>query len=60
MMCTGCENRVQNVVSKIENIESVDANYEDGTVTIKTKGYIELNKVKKTIENLDYEVIEEK
>ena len=37
MVCTGCENRVKNVLSDIEGIEKVEANHENGTVYIETK-----------------------
>ena len=58
MMCQGCENRVQNVVSQIENVESVKANHQEGKVTIKTKGEVDIKQIKNTIEELDYKVEE--
>ena len=36
MSCTGCENRVENILKNIENVESVNANYNNGIVEIET------------------------
>lgn len=58
MMCAGCEKRVENVVSKIENIQSVKADHENGKVTIQVNGIADIKKIKSAIEDLDYKVIE--
>ena len=43
MSCTGCENRVENVLKNIENVESVNANYNTGIVEIETNDIKNLN-----------------
>lgn len=54
MMCTGCENRIQNAVSEIKGVESVKANHENGTVEI--KGTADINEIKQAIEDIGFEV----
>ena len=56
MMCNGCENRVQNVVKQIEGVEEVLANYQNGTVTIKSNEDIDKKIITETIEDIGYEV----
>ena len=56
MMCAGCEKRVQNVVSNIENVVDVKADHEKGTVTIKSNENVNVDEIKSAIRDLDYEV----
>lgn len=56
MMCSGCEKRVQNVVSSIENVQEVKADHEKGTVTIKVDENANIDAIKSAIRDLDYEV----
>ena len=60
MSCTGCENRVENVLKNIENVESVNANYNTGIVEIGTNDIKNLNidVIKETLENLGYDILE--
>jgi heavy metal transport/detoxification protein len=60
MSCTGCENRVENVLKNIENVESVNANYNTGIVEIGTNNIKDLNIdiIKKTLEDLGYDILE--
>ena len=60
MSCTGCENRVENVLKNIENVESVNANYNTGIVEIGTNDIKNLNidVIKETLEDLDYDILE--
>lgn len=60
MSCTGCENRVENVLKNIENVESVNANYNTGIVEIKTNDIKDLNidVIKETLEDLGYDILE--
>ena len=60
MSCTGCENRVENVLKTIENVESVNANYNTGIVEIETNNIKDLNIdiIKKTLEDLGYDILE--
>lgn len=60
MSCTGCENRVENVLKNIENIESVNANYNTGIVEIKTNNIKDkdIDIIKETLEDLGYDILE--
>jgi heavy metal transport/detoxification protein len=60
MSCTGCENRVENVLKNIENVESVNANYNTGIVEIETNDIKDLNidVIKETLEDLGYDILE--
>ena len=60
MSCTGCENRVENILKNIENIESVNANYNTGIVEIGTNDIKNLNidVIKETLEDLGYDILE--
>ena len=60
MSCTGCENRVENVLRNIENVESVNANYNTGIVEIGTNDIKNLNidVIKETLEDLGYDILE--
>ena len=60
MSCTGCENRVENVLKNIENIESVNANYNTGIVEIGTNDIknLDINVIKETLEDLGYDILE--
>ena len=57
MMCEGCENRVQNVVKKIEGVENVKADHNTGKVTITLSKNIEKEAITEAIEDLGYEVV---
>jgi len=60
MSCTGCENRVENVLKNIENVESVNANYNTGIVEIETNNIknLDINVIKETLEDLGYDILE--
>ena len=60
MSCTGCENRVENILKNIENVESVNANYNTGIVEIETNDIKDLNidVIKETLEDLGYDILE--
>ncbi len=58
MMCSGCENRIQNALTTVDGVESVIANHENGTVTIKAKDDINESVLKETIEDLGFDVKE--
>lgn len=52
--CAGCENRIQNVVSEIFGIESVRASHENGTVKVVLNSDVDINIIKKKIEDLGF------
>ena len=58
MHCSGCENRIKNVISNIDGVKEVEANHETGIVKIVSKKEINIEEVKDKIENLDFKVEE--
>lgn len=56
MMCSGCENRIQNAVKSMPNVSDVIASYTDATV--KVIGEYDIEAVKEKINDLGFEVIE--
>lgn len=60
MSCTGCENRVENVLKNIKNVESVNANYNTGIVEIETNDIkdLDIDMIKETLEDLGYDILE--
>ena len=58
MMCSGCENRVQNSLKTIDGVAEVVANHINGTVTVKLNKEIDRNIIKEKIEDIGYEVKE--
>ena len=59
MMCVNCENRVKNVLKNIDEIENVFANHITGEVTIMAKDNLSSVNIKKTLEDIGYEVVGE-
>lgn len=58
MVCGGCEKRVVNAVSTIDGVKEVIANYNDGTVIVKSDKKISEDIIKEKIEDLGFEVEE--
>lgn len=60
MSCTGCENRVENILKNIKNVESVNANYNTGIVEIETNDIkdLDIDIIRETLEDLDYDILE--
>ena len=60
MSCTGCENRVENILKNIEDVESVNANYNTGIVEIGTNNIkdLDIDIIKETLEDLGYDILE--
>lgn len=60
MSCIGCENRVENVLKNIENVESVNANYNTGIVEIETNNIkdLDIDMIKEILEDLSYDILE--
>ena len=56
MMCSGCENRIQNALNQIEGVTNVVASYTNKTVKVTTNGSVTENTLKEAIEDLGYEV----
>ena len=60
MSCTGCENRVENILKNIKNVKSVNANYNTGIVEIETNDIkdLDIDIIKETLEDLGYDILE--
>ncbi len=56
MMCTGCENRVQNAVKTIDGVEGVIANHNDGTVKVTLNKDVDQKVIEEKLEDIGYEV----
>lgn len=59
MECTGCENRVQNVLKTIPEIVDVKADHETGIVKIVASSDIPKDVIKSKIDDIGFEVVEE-
>lgn len=58
MMCSGCENRVQNALKEIEGVENVVANHEEGTVKVTLVSDVDVTVLNETIEDLGFDIKE--
>ncbi len=59
MVCNGCENRIKNVLKKVDGIDEVFADYKKEIVTIKTNLEIDKKVIYEKIEDLGFEVQKE-
>ena len=59
MKCSGCENRIMNVLKSIDGVKTVSANHEKGTVEITLLKEINSNILKEKIETLGFSVVGE-
>lgn len=59
MMCTGCENRVQNAIRLLAGVEEVVANHKDGTIKVVAGENATFEMLKEAIEDLGFDVVEE-
>ena len=59
MMCVNCENRVKNVLKNIDEVENVFANHIRREVIIMAKDNLPRVNIKKTLEDIGYEVVGE-
>ena len=58
MVCGGCEKRVINALSEISPITKIEADHQEGKVTLWAEGEVNLDKVKERIVDLGFEVEE--
>ena len=58
MHCGGCEKRIQNAVSDIDGVESVEAHFEAGTVKVVLNKDVDMKVIAETIEDIGFEVKE--
>ncbi len=59
MVCSGCENRVQNALSNLEFVKKVVADHKTNTVKIMFDQEGLEKEIKETIEDLGFDVVEE-
>ncbi len=59
MVCSGCENRVQNALSNLESVKKVVADHKTNTVKIMLDQEGLEKEIKETIEDLGFDVVEE-
>ncbi len=57
--CTGCENRIVNSLNMVDGIQEVVASHVDGSVVVKMDDAVDINSIKKHIDDLGFEVREE-
>ena len=58
MMCSGCENRVENSLKSIDGVTDVVASHTNKTVIVKTNGNVSKETLKEVVEDIGYEVKE--
>ena len=58
MMCSGCENRVQNALKEFDGVEDVKASHTDKKVKVILNQDVSEDLLKEKIEDLGYEVKE--
>lgn len=58
MMCSGCENRIQNALKSIDGVKNVIAAHTSKEVKVTVQENFEENIIKERIEELGFEVIE--
>lgn len=56
MMCSGCENRVQNALKTVEGVKEVVANHTTGIVRVTSNDEVSEISIKEKIEDIGYEV----
>ena len=59
MVCSGCENRVQNALKNIKGVEKVIANHINGTVTVTSSDEVEEKSLKEKIEDIGFKLKED-
>lgn len=57
MVCGGCENRVKNALSTIDGVESVEASFETGIVTVTTNKELDKSLLEDKIDDIGFEVV---
>ena len=55
MSCSHCAKRVEDALEKLDNVKKVKVNLQEEKGVITYKDNIDIEKVKKVIENLDYQ-----
>ncbi len=57
MACKACENRIQNVLQNIQEVEEVSADYKTGLVIVTLNKEISVNLIKEKLEDIGYNII---
>ncbi len=59
MVCSGCENRIQNALKTVEGVEDAIANHTNGIVTVTLKNEIPENIIKEKLSDIGFKVRED-
>lgn len=59
MVCEGCENRVKNALSTIDGVQSVEASYKTGEVTVTSNEEVPKTTLEEKIDDIGFEVVKE-
>ncbi len=59
MVCEGCENRVKNALSTMDGIESIEASYKTGIVTVISNKEMKRSVIEEKIDDLGFEIVRE-
>lgn len=57
MVCGGCENRVKNALFTINGVESVEASFKTGIVTVTTNKELDKSLLEDKIDDIGFEVV---
>lgn len=58
MVCSSCENRIQNFVKNKYNIDDICANHKDGTLTITFRENLDVKQLKNDIKDIGFSITE--
>lgn len=53
MTCSGCKRTIENLLKTVEGVTQVEANVEQGTVSVTTDKDVPLAELKKALEDFD-------
>ena len=56
MVCGGCENRVKNALSQIEEIKSVEADFKTGIVKVNADEKVSKEEMEETVTDIGFEI----
>ena len=58
MVCSGCENRVKNVLKELRGVKEVEADHNKGEVKVISSDRLDKEIIEKRIEDLGFEFVE--
>ncbi len=57
MVCEGCENRIKRSLMMIPQVTNVTASHNENKVVVTTSEFIDVENIRKKIEDLDFSVL---